>query len=310
MRAQQAEAAAVTAVAQAQFPWHVAHVISGDTALDRTRFSFADATLRRIGFLVKRVPPVPRDDPEVLDWERRFRRPGDPTDRSPRSAISLSLTHLRLWRSFPAEGEWLWVFEDDVMLHPGPAVSYLPPPHGRGAKGGAITWRWPAGGLAAQALAARCAIDTALGLGAVGALRWSPLLYLGACAPHHHKSNVTALPGGHTLRTCDSLCLHAYAVRRRFAGRMISEILARRERTWNRSHALYRYDLDVMLRGFVNPPPPEPYDGHRLVQPMCLDMEDAWPGNTGRSEGAGLMLQNHSLASSVQHQHRGEALVW
>eukprot|EP00965_Chrysotila_dentata_P071826 2373049-Pleurochrysis_carterae.AAC.1 len=35
---------------------------------------------------------------------------------SPRAVISLALTHASLWRAFPTESEWLYIFEDDVLV--------------------------------------------------------------------------------------------------------------------------------------------------------------------------------------------------
>jgi hypothetical protein len=82
----------------------VAHVISLDTSSDR--FQQSAALLRYLGFAVRHFLPIPKDDPQVVAWEKRFQRDSD-TEHSPRGSISLSLSHLTLWRTFPTDGEWL-----------------------------------------------------------------------------------------------------------------------------------------------------------------------------------------------------------
>ena len=82
----------------------VAHVISLDTS--SYRFQQSAALLRYLGFAVRHFLPIPKDDPQVVAWEKRFQRDSD-TEHSPRGSISLSLSHLTLWRTFPTDGEWL-----------------------------------------------------------------------------------------------------------------------------------------------------------------------------------------------------------
>ena len=88
--------------------------------LDATgaRFAHANQTLSSVGFEVRPFTPLDAQaDPRVLRMEQQYLRMNESKGVS-RGAISLTLTHAELWRSFPAgEGRrWLYVFEDDAML--------------------------------------------------------------------------------------------------------------------------------------------------------------------------------------------------
>lgn len=226
-----------------------AHVISLDTA--SVRFVLTSALLTRLGFEVHHHYPVSINDTRVIEWEGRFRNDKDPPG-SPRPSISLSLSHLTLWRTFPTSQEWLYIFEDDVMLNT-EGYSRLPPPFGRGAtrtKAPALrTWQWPADAPAERTV--RCLLDEVEAAARSNELyRAAPLIYLGTSSFHHHRSAVVALSINHTLRMCDTLNLHAYAVRRPYASRLADDVLRRPEWSKNMLHGLFRYNLDVMLRGY------------------------------------------------------------
>lgn len=154
----------------------IAHVIS----LDRNgpRFLSTARFLNTIGFEVHHFQPIPLDDPQALAWERRFTRTHDPKKGSPRSAISLSLSHLALWKAFPSPGEWLYVFEDDVMLAPYGS---------RGARG-TYTWEWPAGFDTTRVV--RCLLDEAEKLvdSDLGAFSSAPMIYFGGSGCHHRMT--------------------------------------------------------------------------------------------------------------------------
>ena len=311
----------------------LAHVISLD--VNGMRFRSTAALLRHLGFVVRHFQPIPLDDPQVHRWAERFRLPSDAAvTGSPHSAISLSLSHLALWKTFPTRAQWLYIFEDDVMLAPR-GISRLPPPYGRGSIHGVVTWEWPPN-QAAMARAVRCllceveniaewdGIPNPNSTGYVSA----PMIYLGGSGTHHHHSGVVSLSQRHTVRMCDSLDLHAYAVRRSFAPALAEQLLGRKEWREGRLHSLFRYNIDVMLRGFFGSrlwrPPflhpsehlPEPPNvtgwsnststplgnsspsPHIMIQPLCVDMEEG-----------GFVHQNVSLSPSVQHMGRGR-LAW
>lgn len=317
-----------------------AHVIS----MDDYRFNNAAPMLRRLGFEVHRVRPVPIDDPEVLDWERRLRRRTDPKTGSPRSAISLSLTHIRLWRSFPSLDEWLWVFEDDVMLDPKGGRQKLLLP--QGTRKGPRLWSWPKGTAES---AARAVIDEAVAVAATPDYCGAPMLFLGEGRYHHHNSPVVRLGWNHTVRACDALCLHAYGVRRSAARRVLEAVFRKRDTEGESSHALYRYNLDVMLRGLFMQQWSRPQNvscaraelrqsgeaksraqRSRLSEPeqtrkkhgALVASSTAQPPllESGHStfgmrplcvdtETMGMLVQNSSLGSNVAHAPRG-ALTW
>jgi len=307
----------------------VAHVISLDAHSSRYRNTWS--LLRKIGFEVRRVQPIPLNDSRVIDWESRFRRPTDPSVGSPRPSISLSLTHLRLWNEFPTDDEWLYIFEDDLMLQPSGHSALLKPygRHDRRSGKHTQTWRWPDDD---PERLARCLISEAeSAANSTEVFRATPMIYFGCSGFHHHRSAVVSLAERHTVRMCDCLCLHAYAIRRPFAARLAEQLFSRRE--WDAMgrgvggnssmHSMYRYNLDVMLRGFFgsgmwNPPEyttrgvapdgwPRPLtispdynitSDWKLLQPLCVDMEEG-----------GIFTQNLSLATTVSHTFSG-VLAW
>ena len=115
--------------------------------------------------------------------------------------------------------------------------------------------------------------------------------------------------GNHTVRMCDSLCLHAYAVRRQWASQLLREMVGDGERgiaTFGSVcprgvHPLHRYNLDVIARNYFMSGKWKPRlhgSDPRIVQPLCVDMEEG-----------GIMSQNSSLQRSVRHSLGGK-LVW
>ena len=310
-----------------------AHVISLDTS--SSRFILTSALLKRLGFEVQHHQPVSLNDPRVIEWENRFRSDSDKeAPGSPRPSISLSLSHLELWRTFPTSGEWLYIFEDDVMLNPQGGWSKTPPPYGRGesraepnTRGGKQTWQWPAD-APAEPIVRRLLDEVEIAAASNALYRAAPLIYLGTSTAgfHHHRSAVVALSYGHTLRMCDTLNLHAYAIRRPYASQLADEVLRVQAQFAHggkdKRHDLYRYNLDVMVRGYFmklgNWKPREappmgsaPSDwslplstdynftvNWATLQPLCVDMEEG-----------GIMDQNRSLPVTVPHSKAG-SLLW
>ena len=308
-----------------------AHVISLDTS--SSRFILTSALLKRLGFEVQHHQPVSLNDPRVIEWENRFRSDSDKeAPGSPRPSISLSLSHLELWRTFPTSGEWLYIFEDDVMLNPQGGWSKTPPPYGRGesraepnTRGGKQTWQWPAD-APAEPIVRRLLDEVEIAAASNALYRAAPLIYLGTAGFHHHRSAVVALSYGHTLRMCDTLNLHAYAIRRPYASQLADEVLRVQAQFAHggkdKRHDLYRYNLDVMVRGYFmklgNWKPREappmgsaPSDwslplstdynftvNWATLQPLCVDMEEG-----------GIMDQNRSLPVTVPHSKAG-SLLW
>ena len=199
------------------------------------------------------------------------------------------------------------------MLAP-KGVSRLPPPYGRGALPGKLTWRWPAD-EASTADTVRCLLSEVEAVAGSDAYRASPMLYLGSGAFHHHRSPVIPLFRQHTVRMCDTLNLHAYAVRRGLANPLAKQLLDRKVWKENGQLGPYRYNLDVIARGFFmsglwKPPSSEgsakpaavrtmshEFEDRltqlpvpRVAMPLCIDMEES-----------GIIQQNASL---VRHFER------
>ena len=266
--------------------------------------------LQQAGFHVHRFPPIPKEDAEVGRWAAQYRRDDDPKDSSPHSAISLSLSHLSLWRSFPSQGEWLWIFEDDVSLNPR-GVSRLPPPLGRGNRGSGVEiWRWPDPPWPQV----RCLVALAARMASAPEYQAVPIIYLGtARTARHHRSHLRRLVGNHTLRMCETLRLHAYGVRRGLADALADQVLRRRNETWRFNHALYRFNLDVMLRGFFMADLWRPPVGRRGAQtgstqklmPLCVDMEEKGIMVQGLAKAP----ENSTSWDGVKHTRTGK-LAW
>ena len=84
------------------------------------RYRNTHKQLASIGFRVRPFKPLSSDnDSRVLSFEKQFLKPGEQLGVS-RRAISLTLSHADLWRTFPApaHAKWLWIFEDDAALDP------------------------------------------------------------------------------------------------------------------------------------------------------------------------------------------------
>ena len=108
------------------------------------------------------------------------------------------------------------------------------------------------------------------------------------------------------MRMCETLRLHAYGVRRGLAGELAEQVLRRRNETWRYNHALYRYNLDVMLRGFFMAELWRPPSGStHKVMPLCVDMEEKGIMVQGIMKGP----ENLTYWDGVQHTRTGK-LAW
>ena len=245
-------------------------------SLNVTRFEAARAALLDTGFArVERVEPVPVDDPSILAFEREFNISQNMTARksSPRPVISVTLSHVRLWRSSTATG-WTYIFEDDVSFDKSALVNVS-------------TKRHP-GDLARES-DVQCVLDDAE---RQSEARPNPaLLYIGMCNPmlptaaginspagNHYAEQ---LFGGHVIRSCAPLCMHAYAIR---GGEMLFEQVRVPPTNWAQQHwhPLFRFNLDVMLRGYYYRAGCFAFRGGNSPSSRCLHargerVESMWP---------------------------------
>jgi hypothetical protein len=193
---------------------------------------------------------------------------------------------------FPAHPtfDWLYVFEDDVMLEPRFGQNYQPED-------------------------VLCYLSAAEKLATA---RGSPMIYLDApsatwrpqpsskitCARstnqsmHRHRHGV--MEEGSPLLDlsilpCAPICLHAYAIRRQDAADLYGKIRSHLERIGRFSkqfygYNYYRYNLDVNVRGFF-----QTNQGLTTLQwPTCIKMSGQ--GFTGLSS---LIVQNASMPKVV-----------
>jgi hypothetical protein len=75
------------------------------------------AEMRRHGFHVHVEPPF-RNEDKIRAYAARYRRAGDEKHGSPKKQISLSMSHLAIWRRAQlfTSNPWLYVFEDDATF--------------------------------------------------------------------------------------------------------------------------------------------------------------------------------------------------
>jgi len=240
------------------------------------QFQAAETVLRAAGFArVHRVQPVSTDDPEVVSTERALTRPQmDVGAGSPRSVISQSLTHVRLWRTFPTRGEWLWIFEDDVLLHP--AVS--------------------------RPADVPCLMDL---IESAAEAVPAPLLYLGPCSPLWPHRSLNAPParrlfGEHTLSTCAALCLHAYGVRSSVASTLWDIVRATNRAAIEVGSTFFRYNADVNLKGhFYQKGVRRTRNATAANWPLCVNVERRF--RLRHNGSLGIFTQNKSLAGQARH---------
>ena len=164
-----------------------------------------------------------------------------------RRAISLTLSHIALWRRFPTDGPWLYVFEDDAVLR----------------------HRWaqrkheiPCYLAAAEDVVARGSASEIIYLGNCGAgyttfpeRAWDPWLTHRALPLPPRVMCDRRAPGNRRLwlRPCATMCTHAYAISRAGATslwRRMRTQLAERGLLSDRDDPFTRYNLDVSLLNF------------------------------------------------------------
>lgn len=158
-------------------------------------------------------PPF-ADAAAIAEYAARYQRPADAAAGYPHKQISLTLGHLYIWRAAAqyTANPYLYIFEDDAEF--------------------------------TQDVA--CTLRELESTGA-------RVLYLGTCGrkPHgtrFHNASACSAP----IAPCSSLCLHAYAVHTRTAPALADEVLAWAHSRALHGHPLYRYNLDVKLRGFAD----------------------------------------------------------
>lgn len=246
------------------------------------RYALTRSHLLAAGFSpVRRVRPVPLDDPEL---RKITVQQGDGFEAK---THSLTLSHARLWRAFPAQDEdWAYIFEDDVFLEPhvrgadvqcllsrAESVARTPTPRRRGDVG---RDRNSSAGVRGGSPG-----EVTLGAARSSAQHEPPrlpfMLFLGHCeadvpertSPHGASLSVP-LACGHTARPCAPLCLHAYALHRSERGLSIPSARGRRA-------------MDVRVRKHF-----QSYREPWQRWPLCLDWFERPP--------SGLFGQNKSLA--------------
>jgi hypothetical protein len=257
-----------------------AHVLS----MNATRFSLTAALLRRAGFDVVHITPVPRSGYRVALLERQIdKRVQTRTAASPRGVLSIRLTHQSVWQQHKDE-PWLYVFEDDVVLAAGTPPERVPcilneleallsqVDHSRRA----ITYLGTcaavpfARGLPREPQAASRAVgrpkhppacDNRLRIKSRGHVGAEAFAVSSITAAGNGTSGAlvawpsSTLPkdaggGGDRLCACASLCTHAYAIRRELVPTLIDAIatLQHVAATGRRPLTWRKYDIDQLLR--------------------------------------------------------------
>lgn len=189
-------------------------IISNDAS--RLRQSILDVERH---FRVAVVPPVSINDTRLHDYARKYRRKGDREYGSPLHTISLMFSHLDIWKkSYQyTSNRYLYIFEDDAMFE-----------HN-----------------------STCVLD------AMERTVPAPLLfYLGTCSPKNYGLSPTpecaddnaSIP----VHVCSSLCTHAYAILTNTSEHLATRVLDWAHHRALHGHSLYRYNIDVKLRGYTD----------------------------------------------------------
>ena len=215
-----------------------------------SRFVLASTLLQSIGFNVLRVEPVKISDQRVMTWAKRFYMKG--IDKK-LTSLSLTCSHLAVWERAVREtdSEWIYVFEDDVMLN----TYALPIPQN-------YFWiRRRAGDRRARSMiergsrieTVRCLLDDVEKVANLPNHSTVPIIYLGTNASKNQKSPIWQMRGRY-IRMCVSLNLHAYAVRRSLAMELRRRLLDWHEKKCSSPKSIfcgpahmYNTDLDVMV---------------------------------------------------------------
>ena len=152
------------------------------------------------------------DEKAIRDYYNKYKRVNDSRYGNPFKQISATLTHLRIW-----EHATSFTSNDYLYVFEDDAVPLQ--------------------------TVSKCLIDDM-------EKQSPPLFYLGTCAPKRYGTSTTRSCSGTYM--CSSLCLHAYAIRTNVSKTLGEEVLK-----WSHSkalygHSLYRYNLDVKLRGYTD----------------------------------------------------------
>ena len=104
----------------------------------------------------------------------------------------------------------------------------------------------------------------------------APIFYLGTCASKRYEKDIT-----HSCSTtfkCSSLCLHAYAINTKKSKSFADKILKWSHSKALRGHSLYRYNLDVKLRGYTD------YGEKSICPKQDIVGQQKWGSTSGHSK--------------------------
>lgn len=189
-------------------------------------------------FHVAVVPPV-QDVKSVNDFMNRYKRAGDEKFGSPAKQISLTLTHLHIWNTSRRYTNNTYLYVfEDDAL---PQKDYM----------------------------SECALREMEQLS-------PPIFHLGTCSPKHYGNTRTKACG--KTFWCSSLCLHAYAVRIRTSHSLAKNVLDSSHSQSLHGHSLYRYNLDVKLRGYMDKKKEAICPGTEMV------VQQKWNSSSGHSK--------------------------
>uniref|UniRef100_A0A7S3AP04 Uncharacterized protein n=1 Tax=Haptolina ericina TaxID=156174 RepID=A0A7S3AP04_9EUKA len=179
-------------------------------------------------------------------------------------------------QAFPTSAEWLFVFEDDILLKP---TKHGAPP--------------------LNAAEVQCVVDEAE---RIASTKNNSLIFLGACWPDFTEwrfnglvtkqvaapgcSHNTSVQRSHKVCRCAPYCLHAYAIRRHAARTLWATIRAAVEFNW---YTRYNADGNVIT-----------YFQQRAgwaTWPLCIDA--CWTPGRGSPRHPGLFIQDERLNSTV-----------
>lgn len=228
------------------------------------RYHGAARTLMRAGFTPHRFIPVPLNDSRVIKFEEHFRNAKREALGAARPTISCTLSHAELWARFPSSAEWLYVFEDDVLLDTDTDTQCI---------------------LDAAEASARARRATFIDLGQCHANLGGALEMI--------ASREGGMPT--VLRPCESYCIHAYGVHRSIAKSLYERVRNRTLRERPSSVAMVRgfqrYNLDTNVRHFWATEPKSRW-------PVCAAPSSHINGKRW-SEHSGIFLQNDSISKTA-----------
>lgn len=259
----------------------VAHVIS----LDSARFSATANMLHGVGFAVRKVTPISKNDPRCRAMWKAFWRSSDRSRHGdPLAVISLTITHVALWLSnLGNQDEWTSVSGSRsqalrmavVVSSSSLGVASGPPPSsGRYVFEDDVVLRGttPAGDV-------QCMLEEVERLSASSK---ASLIYLGTAAGTpgsvnlpRSGTNVSLCQGRTSLRPCATLKTHAFAFRPRLARHLwpLMRYVTRVPMSGGAYHD-YRFAIDQVMRGYYYH---ATLDKKLTGSRPLLNVDDEWP---------------------------------